>query len=99
MSTLSSSSTIAEVKDAYDDNASYYEDNSVAKAKGLVTAGLILLRRVPKRARHGSPGEEIEIDPAVIAAEVRTAKAFIEASGGGTGGPRVKHPSFEDYRS
>lgn len=54
MSTLSSSSTLAEVQAAYDDNASYLEDDSVVKAKAFVTAVRILLRRTPSRAEKGS---------------------------------------------
>ena len=45
MSTLSSASTDAEVEAAYDDNASYREDNSVSKARIFGTACLIMARR------------------------------------------------------
>jgi hypothetical protein len=47
MATLSSNSTDAEVWAAYDDNASYEEDASRAKALAFVTVGRILRRRIP----------------------------------------------------
>ncbi len=36
MSTLSSNSTTAQVNASYDDNSSYFEDRSVAKARAFV---------------------------------------------------------------
>lgn len=47
MATLNSSSTDAEVWAAYDDNASYEEDGSRAKALAFLTACRILRRRLP----------------------------------------------------
>ena len=43
MATLNASSTDAEVWAAYDENASYQEDDSTAKALAFITAGRILL--------------------------------------------------------
>jgi hypothetical protein len=53
MATLSSNSTDAEVWAAYDDNASYEEDGSRAKALAFVTACGILRRRLPLSAGRG----------------------------------------------
>lgn len=50
MPSLTSASTLAQVEASYDDNASYAEDASVAKAKAFVTACRILLRRLPAEA-------------------------------------------------
>src|SRR5262245_57513999 len=72
MSTLSSSSTLEQVKAAYIDNASYAEDNSAAKARTFVTACRILLLKLPKRAAHGR-GNEIELDTSLIFEEMRRA--------------------------
>ena len=47
MSTLTSASTLAQVKAAYADNASYVEDNSVAKCRAFITACTILLLNLP----------------------------------------------------
>jgi len=95
MSTLSSSSTDAEVRAAYDDNASYEEDGSLAKAKAFVTAVRFLLRRQPKRfAAGGRDGEEIELDPRVLQDQLCSAQSYVAANSS-TG---IKHVSFEDFR-
>ena len=100
MSTLNSTSTLTEVKASYDDNSSYAEDASVAKAKEFVTACRILLRRVPKRARHGGGGgEELEIDPAIVRAELKDAQMFVNANAGiSDGGAGIKHVDFSQFR-
>lgn len=78
MSTLSSSSTIEEIIAAYDDNASYAEDGSVAKAKAFITAVRILLR-FPKRERKGgASGAEHEFDPATLREELKDAQLYVE---------------------
>lgn len=51
---LTSNSSLAQVTDAYDDNASYSEDHSVVKARAFATACRILIRRTP--ASGGGPG-------------------------------------------
>lgn len=85
-----------EIKDAYDDNASYDEDSSVAKAKIFVTACRLLLRKIPKRSVHGGRGgEEIEIQPDLIQREMDIAKAYITAN---QDSGRVKFSSFGSFR-
>lgn len=79
MATLSSSSTDTEVKAAYDDNAGYAEDNSVAMAKVFVTACRILLRRLPKKGKLGAR-HEIELDLRAIQEELRDAKRWLLAN-------------------
>lgn len=49
MSTLSSTSTDAQVWSAYDDNASFEEDQDTGKARAFITACVILLRRRPSQ--------------------------------------------------
>lgn len=95
MSSLSSASTDAEVWAAYDDNASYAEDNSASKAAAFVTACRILLRRTPKRARQGMR-HEVEFDPATLRKELEAAQQWI-ASNSTTGGG-IKHVSFQGFR-
>ena len=65
MATLGSSSTLDEIKDAYADNASYIEDDSVAKAKIFVTACTLLLLRIPKDASQGG-GERVVMNPELL---------------------------------
>ena len=104
MSTLSSASTLAQVQAAYDDNASYAEDNSVAKCKAFITACRFLLRRVPKRAAHGGrSGEEIEFDPDVIQKEKEAAELWLSGNDddtdSGTGGAgSIVHCDVSDFR-
>lgn len=103
MSTLSSASTLAQVQAAYDDNASYAEDNSVAKCKAFITACRMLIRRTPVRAVHGGrgAGEELESSIELIRKELEAAKGWLAESGdsdeGGAGG--VRHFSFAEYRN
>lgn len=91
MSTLTSSSTDAEVEAAYDDNSSWYEDGSVAKAKAFVTACRILIRRCATAMYHGA--NRVEFDIPLLRAELEQAAAFVQANGGGTG-PRVTRVDF-----
>lgn len=96
MSTLSSSSTLAQVKAAYDDNASYAEDASVTKAKAFLTACRILLRRLPARSKSGD-GSEVELDVALIRKELEEATSWLsqnDLSGGGG----VRFPDFADFK-
>lgn len=96
MSTLSSSSTDAEVKAAYDDNASYAEDESTAKAAIFITACRMLLRRMPKQASHGGVGgREIQQDMQLIADEMRAAQRWSAARGPAG---QVKRLSLENFR-
>jgi len=95
MSTLSSSSTLAEVQAAYDDSASYAEDESVGKAAAFITACRVLLRRLPKRAVHGGrETEEIELDPAMIRKELSEARRWIADRSTAT----LRFASFQDFR-
>lgn len=50
---LSSASTTAQVKNAYDDNASYDVDGSISEAQIFLAACRILMRRIPSAARQG----------------------------------------------
>ena len=95
MSTLTSASTDAEVEAAYDDASSWYEDQSVAKARAFVTAGTILLRRIATEMREG--GNSIRFELAHVKAAVAEAKDFVEANAGGTG-KRVTRVDFTPGR-
>ena len=94
MSTLDSSSTLAEIKAAYADNASYQEDASVSKARAFATACRLLLMKLPKRMAQGA-GEEIELDLGLIRQELNTATGWLSANS--TSGA-IKHVSFENFR-
>lgn len=96
MSTLSSASTDAEVWAAYDDNASYQEDVSRAKALTFITACRILARRLPISA--GRDGQTITRE--TLAGEVKDAQAWLYANPGSSGGgsTRVRFGDFQDFK-
>ena len=98
MSSLDNTSSDAAVLAAYDDAASYYEDNDPVKARALVTAGTILLRRRPSSVTQD--GNTIELDLSLIATEVKTARQFANtrktAAAGGTGVLYVRTDTFRD---
>lgn len=93
MSTLTSSSTLADIKASYLNNASYSEDNSLSKAKAFVTACRFLLLKLPNRASHA--GEEIQLDPRMIQDEMKIAIRWISSNAEEA---PVKFDSFENLR-
>jgi hypothetical protein len=96
MATLTSASTLDEIKAAYDDNASYSEDGSLAKAKAFVTACRLLLRRTPRRVALGGPAsEEIEMEPKLLEGQITEAKRWIANL---PAGESVSYADFQDFR-
>jgi hypothetical protein len=101
VSTLSSTSTLDQIKAAYADNASYAEDASTTKAKAFITACRLLLLKLPKRAVHGGRGggEEIELDLTLIAEEMKQANAWLSAAATiEYGGAGYVHVDVGDFR-
>lgn len=100
MSTLSSASTLAQVEAAYDDNASYAEDNSVPKAKAFLTACRLWLRRAPRES--GTPQAHFVLNSDLVQKQMEAAEDWLEAHDTGpastTSGPRVTRVSFENTR-
>jgi hypothetical protein len=98
MSTINSTSTLAQVQNAYDDNASYAEDNSVTKCRALLTACRILLRRMP--ARTGTREAQLQLNAGLIQQEMKAAQGWPEAHDtiSTTSGPRVTRASFGGFR-
>jgi len=98
VATLTSTATLAQVRAAYDDNASYEEDGSVAKAKSFVTACRILLRRLPMSTGTGG-GAYIQLSPTTIMEQLRAAQGWLASKADvEDGGSGIKHLSLEDYR-
>ena len=95
-STLSSSSTYAEVWAAYDDNASYQEDASRSKAHAFITACRILARRLPISVDRD--GQSVTRES--LREEVAEAQAWLTANpaSSGAGSTRVRFGDFQDYR-
>ncbi len=96
MSTLSGSSTNAEVWAAYDDNASYREDASRSKADAFNTACTILARRLPISA--GRDGQSVSRES--LQAQQDKVEAWLAANPGssGSGSTRVRFGDFQDFR-
>ena len=96
MATLNSHSTDAEVLASYDDNASYEEDGSCAKAEAFITACRILRNRLPLSAGRGPQTFTRESLQAEIEAAQRWKDAHLATTGAGSG--RVRYFGMENYR-
>ena len=96
MATLNSRSTDAQVLTAYDDNASYEEDDSRAKAQAFITACRILRSRLPLSAGRGPQTFTRESPQAEIEAAQRWLEAHPATTGSGSG--RVRYISLENFR-
>jgi len=95
-STLTSSSTDAEVWASYDDNASYQEDASRTKAAAFITACRVLRRRLPiTSARDGQ-----SMTRESLGEEVAQANAWLAAnpSSSGSGSLRVRFGDLQRSR-
>lgn len=95
-STLTSTSTDAEVWASYDDNASYEEDSSRAKALAFVTACRILLRRRPNRVVK--EGEEIEFNDRAITQELNDVRQWLSLNPSTSAGAGVHYADLRDFR-
>lgn len=99
MSTINSSSTLAQLEAAYDDNCSYAEDNSPAKCRTFMTACRMLLRRYPRMVGTGQ--NHTHFNPDLLQKELETAQEWLEANDTGSpqaSGPRITRTSFEQFR-
>ena len=97
MATVDSSSTLAQVQAAFDDACSWVEDQDIAKARALVTAGTILLRRVPSTATKGS--NALSSSNNEISKAIAEARVYIQAHDAAQlPGPLVTQPSFMTSR-
>lgn len=100
MSTLSSTSTLAEIQAAYDNNASWFEDASTTKARAFATACRMLIRRMARRASTGGgTGEMVEMDLGLLRDEMNAAVEWLSANDSSRSGPSVRCVSLEDFRS
>lgn len=95
MSALSSSSTDAEVWEAYDDNASFEEDSSPTKAAAFITACRILLRRRPQMTNVDNT--QVAFEAGRISDELKQARNWL-ASNRASSGSGVRHLHFSNLR-
>ena len=100
MSTLNSASTLAQIEASYADNASYAEDNSVAKCRAFITACRLLVLKYPRST--GTPQAELTTAIDLVQKEKKAAEEWLEAHDTGpastSSGPRVTRVSFENSR-
>lgn len=97
MSTLSSASTTAQVRAAYDDNASFDEDNSPSKAAAFITAVTILINRLPSRAEKGDSGM-IALELERYEKQLQRARQFLATNGAAPNNSSVLHADFTNFR-
>lgn len=93
---LSGSSTLADAKAQYLASLRYAAEGSASKCNDFIEACGALLLLLPRRTRHGR-GMEVEMDPALVAEQMRQAEQW-RATTGSTGGA-VRHASFNNFRS
>jgi hypothetical protein len=96
MATVDSSSTLAEVEAAYDDNASYLEDNSVTKARAFVSAARILIRRYPSSQASGDAAVTLPIQQ--IKQELDEARQWLELRDTDRSPTEVSWADVSDFR-
>lgn len=94
---LDSTSTLAEIEAAYDDNASYEEHGSTAKCRLFITAVRLLVRRYRRKIQRGS-GTVIETEIALLQKELERAQTWLLKNDTSTSGGSVRHVSFESFR-
>ena len=96
-STLTSSSTLAQIQASYVDNASYAEDSSPTKAAAFVTACRILLLKLPAEAQQsGRMRARLDENLRQIKAEMDVAKTWLASN---TSVNRHIHANLNDYRT
>lgn len=99
MSTLTSTSTDAQVEAAYDDNASYAEDLSESKCRAFVTACRFLIRRLADSMARGA--NSLHYDRGMIQKELERAQEWLlvhTTTSGDIPGPRVTRSDFRNCR-
>lgn len=97
MSTLDGNSTYEQVRQSYDENASYIEDDSIAKARAFITACKILIRRTPNNMQKGS--NTLGYNVQVLKQELDDAIAWLQQRDpDARPGPSVTRADFRNFR-
>lgn len=100
MSTLSSSSSYADIVASYLENLSYEEDEDVSKCGAFITAAQALLR-LPAKARvtgANQAGHELEFDNQTLQKELAYARAW-RAANKPVDGTSTTYGDFTNFRS
>jgi hypothetical protein len=95
---LSSSSTLAEVNAAYEDNCTYDIENSVSMAQDFVQAARILMRRMVQKAEN----DQTRVDDTYekYASELKKAEDWLKVNNTSTTARNsvTHHLSFTNFR-
>jgi hypothetical protein len=83
MSSLSSSSTDAQVWAAYDDNAGFEENGSPSQAAAFITACVILLRRRP--VQMSNDNHTVAFDGMAVREQLNRARKWLSVNKSGNG--------------
>lgn len=95
---LSSTSTLREIRAAYLDNADYDAAGDLSKARAFVQACRILLVVRPKRSAHGNRSEEVEFDLEVIRQQEIAAVRWLAQHTAGAVHGTYQTVGFENFR-
>lgn len=93
--------TLAEVLDAYTENADYDVVSSTTKCQSFIVACRRLLSPgfSPKRSTHGGRGsEEIELDLLVVQNQLESAQEWLASFSTSDTGSNVTHVDFQSFR-
>lgn len=94
MSSISSASTLDQVRASYDDNCSYQEDASASKCAAFITAATMLLRRLPLET--SKEGQQLRLSLDLIKAELKQARNWLATNP--TAQPTVLFSDFSSFR-
>lgn len=92
--------SLAEVQAEFDDAASYLEDRSPTKARKLVTAGTILIRRMPSSSEHGLSNERLAFNLEMLKQSIDDARKWLAGEGRylETTVSTVRYADLSDFR-
>ena len=94
---LDSTSTLAEIRAEYANNAYYAENGSLSECKDFIGACRLLLLVQPERVVHGGRGaEEISLNLEILERQLARAEQWYASKRGAT---KYVHASFQNLRS
>ena len=104
VSTITSTSTIADIEAAYLTNLSYEEDASVSKGKAFVSACRAILAIRPEEAVKGGGGKSgssLRFNVAAVQAQLEACQRWLAANDdtGSDSSGSVRHVDFANFRS
>ena len=93
---LNGLSTDEEVFAAYDDNASYLEEDSVAKGRAFQTACIILIRRIPTTVQENN--SMAQFDPKLIANQLEEVRDWLASNDTARSGSSSRLSDLRNFR-